>query len=415
MKIPQFFVGRPIFAVVLSVLFLVAGGIAFFRLPLSEYPAVTPPTVKVRAAYPGASPDVIAATVAAPLEQEINGVEGMLYMSSQSTTDGAMSVTITFAQGTDADLAQIRVQNRVARAVPRLPQEVQRLGVVTQKTSPDILMVVHLTSPDGRYDPLHLSNFATLQVRDALSRTPGVGDVLVWGAGEYSMRVWVDPAKVAARGLTASDVVRAIREQNVQVAAGSLGQPPDASSAFQLTVHTVGRLEDEQQFGDIVIATGPQGQLTHLRDVARIELGANAYALRSLLDGKPAVAIQIIQSPGASALDVSAAVRKTMAELSKDFPEGIEYRVAYDPTVFVRASLKAVVVTLAEAIVLVLIVVLLFLQTWRASIIPLAAVPVSLVGTFAVMHCSASRSASSSRSSSSPRNTTAGRPLSPSS
>ena len=386
MKLPHFFVGRPIFAIVISILLLVAGALAFVRLPLSEYPAVTPPTVMVRAAYPGANPNVIAATVAAPLEQEINGVEGMLYMSSQSTSDGAMTLMVTFAQGTDVDLAQIRVQNRVSRAIPRLPQEVQRLGVVTEKTSPDMLMVVHLVSPDERFDPLYMSNFAVLQVRDALSRTPGVGDVRVWGAGEYSMRVWLDPAKVAARGLTASDVVRAIRDQNVQVAAGGLGQQPSSTSAFQLTVNTLGRLSDEEQFADIVIATGPQGQITRLRDVARIELGANAYALRALLDGKPAVAIQIDQSPGANALDTAAAVRKTMAQLEDTFPEGMKYRIAYDPTIFVRASLKAVVTTLAEAIVLVLIVVLLFLQTWRASIIPLAAVPVSLVGTFAVMH-----------------------------
>jgi len=386
MNIPRFFVDRPIFAVVLSVLMLIGGGLTLLKLPLSEYPQVTPPTVQVTASYPGASPEVIAETVAAPLEQVINGVENMLYMSSQAATDGRMTLTVTFQQGTDPDMAQIQVQNRVSRALPRLPQEVQRIGVVTQKTSPDILMVVHLVSPDDRYDPLYLSNFATLQVRDQLARLSGVGDVLAWGAGEYSMRVWLDPAKVAARGLTASDVVAAIREQNAQVAAGSVGQQPDASAAFQVTVNTLGRLSSEEQFGDIVVKTGSDGQITRLRDIARIELGADAYALRSLLDGKPALAMQIVQSPGANALDVASAVRSTMEELQKGFPEGIEYRIAYDPTVFVKASLEAVVMTLLEAIVLVVIVVVLFLQTWRASIIPLVAVPISLVGTFALMY-----------------------------
>ncbi|OCP06353.1 MULTISPECIES: efflux RND transporter permease subunit [unclassified Ensifer] len=386
MNIPRFFVDRPIFAVVLSVLMLIGGGLTLLELPLSEYPQVTPPTVQVTASYPGASPEVIAETVAAPLEQVINGVENMLYMSSQAATDGRMTLTVTFQQGTDPDMAQIQVQNRVSRALPRLPQEVQRIGVVTQKTSPDILMVVHLVSPDERYDPLYLSNFATLQVRDQLARLSGVGDVLVWGAGEYSMRVWLDPAKVAARGLTASDVVAAIQEQNAQVAAGSLGQQPDASAALQVTVNTLGRLSNEEQFGEIVVKTGADGQVTRLRDIARIELGADAYALRSLLDGKPALALQVIQSPGANALDVASAIRGTMEELQKGFPEGIEYRIAYDPTVFVKASLEAVVMTLLEAIVLVVIVVVLFLQTWRASIIPLVAVPISLVGTFALMY-----------------------------
>jgi gold/copper resistance efflux pump len=386
MNIPRFFVDRPIFAVVLSVLMLIGGGLTLLKLPLSEYPQVTPPTVQVTASYPGANPEVIAETVAAPLEQVINGVENMLYMSSQAATDGRMTLTVTFQQGTDPDMAQIQVQNRVSRALPRLPQEVQRIGVVTQKTSPDILMVVHLVSPDDRYDPLYLSNFATLKVRDQLARLSGVGDVLVWGAGEYSMRVWLDPAKVAARGLTASDVVAAIQEQNVQVAAGSVGQQPDASAAFQVTVNTLGRLSNEEQFGDIVVKTGSDGQVTRLRDVARIELGADAYALRSLLDGKPALAMQIVQSPGANALDVASAIRDTMEELQKGFPEGIEYRIAYDPTVFVKASLEAVVMTLLEAIVLVVIVVLVFLQNWRASIIPLVAVPISLVGTFAFLY-----------------------------
>lgn len=386
MKFPHFFIARPIFAIVLSLLMLLAGGIAFWQLPLSEYPAVTPPTVQVTASYPGANPEVIADTVAAPLEQVINGVEGMLYMSSQMAVDGKMVLTIAFKQGTDPDMAQIQVQNRVSRAVPRLPPEVQRIGVVTEKTSPDVLMVVHLVSPQKRYDPLYLSNFAIRQVRDELARLPGVGDVLVWGAGEYSMRVWLDPAGVAARGLTASDVVAALREQNVQVAAGAVGQQPEASAAYQVTVNTLGRLSSAEQFGDIVVKAGIDGQLTRLRDVARVSLGADGYTLRSLINGESAPALQIIQSPGANAIDVSNAVRARMQELQQGFPQDVEYRIAYDPTVFVRASLQSVAVTLLEAIFLVVLVVVLFLQTWRASIIPLVAVPVSLVGTFALMH-----------------------------
>ncbi|EIK63073.1 efflux RND transporter permease subunit [Pseudomonas lactis] len=386
MSFPRFFIDRPIFAIVLSVLMMIGGIVAFFHLPLSEYPAVTPPTVQVTASYPGANPQVIAETVAAPLEQVITGVEGMLYMTSQSATDGRMILTATFAQGTNADMAQIQVQNRVSRALPRLPEEVQRLGVVTQKTSPDILMVVHLLSPDQRYDPLYISNYAYLQVRDELSRLPGINDVLVWGAGEYSMRLWLDPDLIAARGLTAGDVIGAVREQNVQVAAGSVGQSPDSTAAFQVTVNTLGRLTDEEQFGDIIIRTGDNGQVTRLRDVARIEMGADAYALRSLLDGEPAVALQIIQSPGANALDVAQSVRDTMQRLQANFPEGLVSRIAYDPTVFVRASLESVAITLMEAILLVVIVVVVFLRNWRASLIPLMAVPVSIIGTFAVMH-----------------------------
>ncbi|MGP2729708.1 efflux RND transporter permease subunit, partial [Serratia marcescens] len=307
-------------------------------------------------------------------------------MSSQAATDGRMTLTVTFAQGTNADMAQIQVQNRVARALPRLPAEVQHQGVVTQKTSPDILMVVHLLSPDQRYDPLYISNYAYLQVRDELSRIPGVSDVQVWGAGEYSMRLWLDPDLIAARGLTAGDVIAAVREQNVQVAAGSVGQAPDSNAAFQVTVNTLGRLADEKQFGDIIIRTGSDGRVTRLRDVARIEMGADAYALRSLLDGEPAVALQIIQSPGANALDVAQAVRATVKRLEGNFPAGLSSRIAYDPTVFVRASLESVVTTLLEAILLVVIVVVVFLRSWRASLIPLLAVPVSLVGTFAIMY-----------------------------
>ncbi|MNR99997.1 MULTISPECIES: efflux RND transporter permease subunit [unclassified Brevundimonas] len=386
MKFPRFFIDRPIFAVVLSVLMLIAGGLALLRLPLSEYPAVTPPMVQVTAAYPGASPDVVAETVAAPLEQAINGVENMLYMSSQASSDGRMSISISFKQGTDPDLAQIQVQNRVARALPRLPPEVQQMGVVTDKTSPDVLMVVHMRATDKRYDPLHVSNYAALNVRDELARLPGVANVLISGVGEYAMRVWLDPAKVAAMGLTASDVVAAIREQNVQVAAGSVGQQPDARSAYQISVNALGRLTTVEQFGDIVVKAGADGQTVKLSDVARIEMGSDAYTMRSLLNGEPAVAMQILQSPGANALDGSKAVRATMERLQADFPEGLKYEIAYDPTVFVRASLNSVAVTLLEATLLVVLVVVLFLQSWRASIIPLVAVPISLVGTLAMMH-----------------------------
>ncbi|RSB42744.1 MULTISPECIES: efflux RND transporter permease subunit [Brevundimonas] len=386
MTFPRFFIDRPIFAVVLSVLMLIAGGLAFLRLPLSEYPAVTPPMIQVTAAYPGASPDVVAETVAAPLEQAINGVENMLYMSSQASSDGRMSISISFKQGTDPDLAQIQVQNRVARALPRLPPEVQQMGVITDKTSPDVLMVVHMRATDARYSPLHVSNYAALNVRDELARLPGVANVLISGEGEYAMRVWLEPAKLAALDLTASDVVAAIREQNVQVASGSVGQQPDARSAYQISVNALGRLTTVEQFGDIVVKAGLEGQVVKLKDVARIELGADAYTMRSFLNGRPAVAMQILQSPGANALDGSKAVRATMERLKADFPEGLTYEIAYDPTIFVRASLKSVAVTLLEATLLVVLVVVLFLQSWRASIIPLVAVPISLVGTLAVMH-----------------------------
>ncbi|HEX2137829.1 MAG TPA: multidrug efflux RND transporter permease subunit [Microvirga sp.] len=385
MKLVSFFIERPIVAAVLSITLVIAGTMSLFRLPLSEYPAVTPPTVMVQASYPGASPEVLAETVAAPIEQEVNGTDGLLYMSSQSTADGRLSLTLTFEHGIDPDIAQIQVQNRVSRAVPRLPQTVQRIGVTTQKTSPDMLMVVHLVSPDASRDTLFLSNFAIANVRDELRRLAGVGDVVVWGSGEYSMRIWLDPEKVAARELTASDVVRAIREQNVEVAAGAIGAPPSSDIPVQATVSAKGRLLTEAEFGDLVVRTGADGQITRLRDVARVELGADAYALRSLLDGKPAVGIQIVQRPGANALDTAARVRSRMTELASTFPAGVQHRIAYDPTIFVRASIDAVLETLLEAIVLVVIVVVVFLQSWRAAVIPLIAVPVSLVGTLAIM------------------------------
>ncbi|MDR3417145.1 MAG: multidrug efflux RND transporter permease subunit [Nevskia sp.] len=386
MKLSQFFISRPIFAGVLSTLIFLAGLLALPGLPISEYPEVVPPTVVVKATYPGANPKVIAETVAGPLEQSINGVEGMLYQFSQATADGVMTLTITFALDTDVDKAQVQVQNRVSQTLPKLPDVVQRLGVTTNKASPDLTLVVHLLSPDNRYDTLYLSNYALVRVKDELARLEGVGDVQVFGAGNYSMRVWLDPDKVASRGLTAGDVVKAIREQNVQVAAGQLGAPPAPGSAdFQVAINAKGRLNTEEDFRNIVIKTGDYGEVTRLRDVARVELGADSYALRALLDNKPAAAIPIFQRPGSNAIAISQEVRAKMEELKKDFPQGVDYRIVYDPTVFVRGSIRAVVHTLAEAILLVVLVVIVFLQTWRASIIPLIAVPVSLVGTFAVM------------------------------
>ncbi|SFF78871.1 efflux RND transporter permease subunit [Neptunomonas qingdaonensis] len=382
----QFFIKRPIFAAVISLLFFIGGAIAVWQLPITEYPDVVPPTVVVTANYPGANPKVIAETVASPLEQEINGVEDMLYMSSQATSDGRMTLTITFAIGTDIDLAQTQVQSRVERAKPRLPQEVQRLGVVTEKSSPSLTMVVHLTSPDDRYDMLYLSNYAALNVKDELARIEGVGAVRLFGAGEYSMRVWLDPNKVAALGLSPTDVIAAIREQNQQAAAGSLGAQPTGDADFQLLINVKGRLSKVEEFEDIIVNVGAQGEITRLKDISRIELGSSTYALRSLLDNKEAVAIPVFQASGSNAIQISDDVRAKMAELSQTFPQGLSYDIVYDPTVFVRGSIEAVVKTLLEAILLVVIVVVLFLQTWRASIIPLVAVPVSLVGTFAFMH-----------------------------
>ncbi|HEY1313337.1 MAG TPA: efflux RND transporter permease subunit, partial [Steroidobacteraceae bacterium] len=387
MKLSQFFIGRPVFAGVLSALIFLAGLIALPKLPISEYPEVVPPTVIVKANYPGANPKVIAETVASPLEQAINGVEGMLYQSSQATADGVMTLTITFALSTDVDKAQVQVQNRVAQALPKLPDVVQRLGVVTNKASPDLTMVVHLVSPDNRYDTLYLSNYALLRVKDELARLDGVGDVQVFGAGQFSMRIWLDPDRVASRGLTADDVVKAIREQNIQVAAGQLGAPPMPSATeFQVAINAKGRLTTEDDFRGIIVKTGAAGQVTRLKDVARVELGADSYALRALLDNKAAAAIPIFQRPGSNSIAISELVRAKMQELKRDFPQGVDYQIVYDPTVFVRGSIHAVVHTLLEAILLVVLVVIVFLQTWRASVIPLIAVPVSLVGTFAVMH-----------------------------
>lgn len=387
MDFSRFFIDRPIFAAVLSILIFITGLIAIPLLPVSEYPDVVPPSVQVRAEYPGANPKVIAETVATPLEEAINGVENMMYMKSVAGSDGVLVTTVTFRPGTDPDQAQVQVQNRVAQAEARLPEDVRRLGITTQKQSPTLTLVVHLFSPNGKYDSLYMRNYATLKVKDELARLPGVGQIQIFGSGEYAMRVWLDPNKVAARGLTASDVVTAMQEQNVQVSAGQLGaEPLPQESDFLISINAQGRLHTEEEFGNIILKTAQDGSLVRLRDVARIEMGSGSYALRSQLNNKDAVGIGIFQSPGANAIDLSNAVRAKMAELATRFPEDMQWAAPYDPTVFVRDSIRAVVQTLLEAVVLVVLVVILFLQTWRASIIPLIAVPVSVVGTFSILY-----------------------------
>lgn len=387
MNISRFFVDRPVFAGVLSVLILVAGLLGMRALPISEYPDVVPPSIVVRGTYPGANPKVIAETVATPLEESINGVEDMLYMSSQATSDGVLTLTVTFKLGTDPDKAQQLVQNRVSQAEPRLPAEVRALGVTTVKSSPDLMMVVHLVSTGDRYDLTYLRNYAVLNVKDRLARIEGVGQVQVFGAGDYSMRVWIDPQKAAEHDLAASDITNAIRQQNVQAAAGTIGASPSLPGVdLQLSVNAQGRLQTPEQFGNIIVKSGANGEITRLRDVARVEMGAADYTLRSLLDGKPAVAVPVFQAPGSNAIAISDAVQATMKELKLAMPEGVSYEIVYDTTEFVRSSIDKVIDTLLEAVALVVLVVILFLQTWRASIIPLIAVPVSIVGTFAVMY-----------------------------
>jgi multidrug efflux pump len=387
MNISRFFVDRPVFAGVLSILIVVAGLIGMRALPISEYPEVVPPSIVVRAVYPGANPVVIAETVATPLEEQINGVEDMLYMNSQATSDGVLTLTVTFKLGTDPDKAQQLVQNRVSQAEPRLPAEVRSLGVTTVKSSPDFIMVVNLVSTTDRYDVTYLRNYATLNIKDRLARIEGVGQVQVFGAGDYAMRVWIDPQKAAEHALAASDISNAIREQNVQAAAGIIGASPTPNDVnLQLNVNAQGRLRTPEEFGNIIVKAGPEGQITRLRDVARVELGAADYTLRSLLDGQPAVAVAVLQAPGSNAIEIADSVRATMDQLQLAMPDGVKYEIVYDTTEFVRASIDKVVDTLLEAIALVVLVVILFLQTWRASIIPLLAVPVSIIGTFAVMY-----------------------------
>jgi hydrophobe/amphiphile efflux-1 (HAE1) family protein len=385
MRFPHFFIERPIFAAVLSVLLTIAGLIAARTLPVSEYPDIAPPTVMITATYPGASAEVIAQTVASPIEQEVNGVDDMLYISSQSTGDGLLTINVVFKTGVNIDLAQVLVQNRVAIATPRLPEEVQRFGVVVKKASPDLMMVVHLRSPDGSRTQQYISNYATLYVRDVLARLEGVGDVRVFGARDYSMRVWLDPDKIAARGMTAGEVVFALRAANLQVAAGAINQPPAASpGAFQLSVRTLGRLSEPEQFSDIVLRSDADGQV-RLRDVARVEIGAQDYTVNAYLDKNPATAIVVFQKPGSNALATSESVEAAMVELKRQFPAGIDYSIVYNPTEFIQQSVDQVVHTLLEAVLLVVVVVILFLQTWRAAVIPVVAIPVSLIGSFLVM------------------------------
>ncbi|HEU0162272.1 MAG TPA: multidrug efflux RND transporter permease subunit [Rhizomicrobium sp.] len=386
MNLSKFFIDRPIFAGVISVVIFLAGLIAMVLLPISEYPEVVPPSVVVTAQFPGANPKVIAETVATPLEEQIQGTENMLYMASQAASDGTMTLTVTFALGTDPNLAQQLVQNRVNQALPRLPDVTRALGVTTVKSSPDLTMVVHLISPNDRYDMLYLRNYAVLNVKDRLAKIQGVGNVQLFGSGDYAMRLWLNPQRIAERGMTAAEVVNAVRRQNVQVAAGVINGPPYGKGGeLQLPINAQGRLSDPEQFGQIVIKRD-NGVITRLADVARIEVNASQFGLRSLLGEKQAVAIPIFQAPGANAIQISNQVRATMEELKQNFPEGLEYSIVYDPTVFVRGSIEAVVHTLLEAVLLVVLVVILFLQTWRASIIPLLAVPVSIVGTFAAMY-----------------------------
>ncbi len=385
-KFTYFFIERPIFAAVLSIVIVLVGSLALFSLPITQYPEIAPPTVVVSTTYPGANAEVVAETVATPIEQEVNGVEDMLYMSSTSTNSGVMALTITFKPGTNLDKSQVLVQNRVGLAEPRLPEEVKRQGLSVKKSSPDLSLVVNLVSPDKRYDSIYLSNYALLQIKDTLSRLPGVGDILVFGARDYSMRLWLNPEKIAARNLTAGEVIAAVREQNVQVAAGVIGQPPSPTNAeFQYTVSSLGRLNRPEQFGEIVIKRGERGQITYLKDVARIEMGAKDYNSSLFLDGDPTVGLAIFQLPGSNALDTKKAVVAAMEKLKTRFPVGLDYLMVYDTVVFIQQSIDAVVKTLFEAILLVVFVVIIFLQNWRAALIPMLAVPVSLIGAFAVM------------------------------
>jgi HAE1 family hydrophobic/amphiphilic exporter-1 len=386
MKFSHFFVDRPIFAAVLSIVMIIVGVIAYNALPVAEYPDIAPPTITVSTNYPGADAQTVAATVATPIEQEVNGVENMLYMSSYATNDGSMTLTVTFKLGTDLDIAQVLVQNRVAIATPRLPEEVRRIGVTTRKSSPDLMMVVHMLSPDESYDQLYISNYAQLRVRDQLLRLGGVGDIRIFGSREYSLRVWIDPEKLSAYGLTSGDVVRALQEQNVQVAGGSLGQEPvTKDNAFQLVVTTQGRFEDLRQFRNVIVRAGEDGRLIRVQDIARVELGAREYVTNSYLNGKPAVALAIFQRPGTNALATANDIITKMNELKRDFPAGLDYQIVYNPTEFIAESVNAVYHTLFEAVLLVALVVIIFLQTWRASLIPILAIPVSLIGTFAVL------------------------------
>ena len=386
MRFSHFFIDRPRFATVISIVITLVGAISYRQLPVSQYPEVVPPTISVTATYPGASPEIIADTVAAPIEEEINGVEGMLYMTSSSTVDGVMQLTITFALGTNLDTAQVLVENRVAVAEPSLPEEVRRLGVVVRKTSPDLMIAVHLDSPDGSLDPLYISNYALLNIRDVLARIDGVGTISLIGVREYGMRIWLDPERMAGLGLAAGDVIAALRAENVQVVAGALGQAPvPAGTAFHVTVAGEGRLGTVEQFRAVILKTGEDGRITRLGDVARVELAGDRYVTNSLLAGQPAIALALFQRPGTNAIEAAREVVTTMERLSTEFPPGLRHKILYNPTAYIEQSIEAVYVTLLEAGLMVSIVILLFLQNWRAVIIPILAIPVSLIGTFAMM------------------------------
>lgn len=386
MKFSHFFIDRPIFASVLSILIVLVGGITYFALPVSQYPEIAPPTISVTASYPGATPETIAETVATPIEQEMNGVDNMLYMESSSGADGTMQLTVTFALGTDLDDAQVLVQNRVAIAEARLPEQVRQIGITTRKRSPNFLMVVHLISPDSSRDQLYISNYAYLRVRDVLARLDGVGDISISGGSEYSMRIWLDIEKMAILDLTPGDAVAAIRQQNVQVAAGSIGQPPnEQQGAFQISVNTQGRLREPDEFRNIIVKRTSDGQVVRVRDVARVELGAQNYAQNSYLNGQPAIALMLFQRPGSNAVDTAADIKAAMDDLRTEFPEGVDYRIAYNPTDFVEESIDEVFTTLLISAALVVLTVFLFLQGWRATIVPVVAIPISLIGTFALM------------------------------
>ncbi|HEX4182226.1 MAG TPA: multidrug efflux RND transporter permease subunit [Caulobacteraceae bacterium] len=387
MKFSHFFIDRPVFAAVIAILITLVGAIAYPSLHVSQYPEITPPTVNVTATYPGASAETLADTVATPIEEQINGVEQMLYVSSQSTGDGHLTITVTFKLGTDPNAAQVLVENRVATATPLLPPEVVASGVTVRKSSPDFLMAVHMYSPDGSLDQKYIANYFGLHIKDVLLRVPGVGDIGSRAARDYSMRIWIDPDRAAARGLTTDDIITTLQSHNVQVAAGSIGQPPQntGASAYQLNVETLGRLSTPEQFSDIIVKTDPQGRQTRISDVARVELGAADYTTDAFLNQQPAVASGILQQPGSNALQTADAVIGTMKELKKSFPPGLDYKIIYNPTEYVRDSINEVEKTLFEALVLVVLVVMIFLQSWRAAVIPIIAIPVSLVGTFAVM------------------------------
>ncbi|WED44105.1 efflux RND transporter permease subunit [Legionella cardiaca] len=386
MKISHFFIERPIFATVIAIIIVLIGGLAYFNLPIEQYPQVVPPTIQVTASYPGANAKTVAETVATPIEQEVNGVEGMLYMDSQSTDDGQMRLTITFELGTDLDIAQVLVQNRVAIAEPRLPEEVRRIGITTVKNAPDLMLVINLFSPDGRYDQTFLGNYAVLNIRDKIRRIDGVGNVRLVGASEYAMRIWLDPDLINSYDLAAEDIVDALRSQNVQIASGTLNsQPQKQQYGIEYNIETRGRLVNPEEFGNIIVKSGESGRIVRLKDVARIELGAQDYFTKGYLGSYPAVALPVFQRPGTNALATAKEIIETMKEIAKEFPPGIEYKIAYNPTEFIAESITAVFHTIYEAVLLVVLVILIFLQSWRAAIIPIIAIPVSLIGTFAVM------------------------------